>query len=183
MITSMLCWGSWANARRLTTGYAFSLFYWDYVLGIAVAALCWGLTFGSLNGGTNAFLQNPASGVILTIVSGLLMGTFYPFVARSTLGEHSLGPYAVAFVFALGVMICSLSVNTWLMGTPLLVRSQHPSRSIVRLEQVGISGGSWHIWGEWAVRSGVPERPSDSLLLAQIWLARLSPMRSARVPP
>lgn len=39
MITSMLCWGSWANTRKLTQGYPFSLFYWDYVIGIVAGSL------------------------------------------------------------------------------------------------------------------------------------------------
>ena len=47
MIGSMLCWGSWANTMKLTPGWAFQLFYWDYVIGIIAASLLWGLTLGS----------------------------------------------------------------------------------------------------------------------------------------
>ena len=36
MITSMLCWGSWANTVKLCPGYRFQLFYWDYVIGLVV---------------------------------------------------------------------------------------------------------------------------------------------------
>ncbi len=42
MIISMLCWGSWANTMKLTAGYAFQLFYWDYVIGIVLGSLVWG---------------------------------------------------------------------------------------------------------------------------------------------
>ena len=34
MVTSMICWGSWANTYKLTKGYRFELFYWDYAIGI-----------------------------------------------------------------------------------------------------------------------------------------------------
>src|SRR5580704_17048627 len=51
MIGSMLCWGSWANTMKLTPGWAFQLFYWDYVIGIVAAALLWGFTLGSVGGG------------------------------------------------------------------------------------------------------------------------------------
>lgn len=51
MFTSMLCWGSWANTTKLTPGWAFQLFYWDYIIGIVAASLLWGLTLGSANGG------------------------------------------------------------------------------------------------------------------------------------
>ena len=40
MIGSMLCWGSWANTMKLTPGWAFQLFYWDYVIGIIWQASC-----------------------------------------------------------------------------------------------------------------------------------------------
>jgi glucose uptake protein len=41
MIGSMLCWGSWANTMKLTPGWPFQLFYWDYVIGIVAASLLW----------------------------------------------------------------------------------------------------------------------------------------------
>ena len=34
MIASTICWGSWANTFKLTKGYRFELFYWDYAVGI-----------------------------------------------------------------------------------------------------------------------------------------------------
>jgi hypothetical protein len=43
MIISMLCWGSWANAVKLTPGYRSQLFYWDYVIGLILGAFAWGL--------------------------------------------------------------------------------------------------------------------------------------------
>ena len=48
MILSMLCWGSWANTMKLTPGYAFQLYYWDYVIGIVLGSLGWGFTPGEL---------------------------------------------------------------------------------------------------------------------------------------
>ena len=41
MIGSMLCWGSWANTMKLTPGWPFQLFYWDYILGMIAASLLW----------------------------------------------------------------------------------------------------------------------------------------------
>ncbi len=34
MITSAICWGSWANTFKGVKNYRFELFYWDYALGI-----------------------------------------------------------------------------------------------------------------------------------------------------
>src|SRR5271154_7150687 len=47
MIVSMLCWGSWANTLKLTPGYRFQLFYWDYAIGVAMGALVLGLSAGT----------------------------------------------------------------------------------------------------------------------------------------
>ncbi len=58
-------------------------------------------------------------GVVLCLVSGLLMGSFYPFVARAMAGRGAPGPYATALYFAVGVGLCSLVVNTILMRRPL----------------------------------------------------------------
>ena len=58
IIISMLCWGSWANTMKLTPGYAFQLFYWDYVIGIVLGSIGWGLTLGNWGGGDLSFLNN-----------------------------------------------------------------------------------------------------------------------------
>lgn len=234
MLVSMLCWGSWANTRKLTAGYSFSLFYWDYVVGILVGSLLWGFTLGSLYGGSSSFVANlhdvdwthvlyaiaggvifnianlllvaaidvagmavafpvgiglalivgvvlnyivhPAGnpllifggvalvavailldamaykrrehsgtastrGVVLSIVSGVLMGTFYPFATKSTLGSHALGPYAVSFIFAIGVGLCSLPLNAFLMKHSLT------GETATTFSQYRAARGSWHFWG------------------------------------
>jgi glucose uptake protein len=58
-------------------------------------------------------------GIVLALISGVLMGLFYPLVVRAQAGAHGLGPYAVAVVFAIGVALCSLPVNAILMRHPL----------------------------------------------------------------
>ncbi|MEJ2010303.1 MAG: hypothetical protein P8Z30_19470 [Acidobacteriota bacterium] len=39
------------------------------------------------------------------------MGVFYLFVAKAIKGENHLGPYAVAFVFAVGELVCTIPLN------------------------------------------------------------------------
>lgn len=58
-------------------------------------------------------------GLILALACGLLMGSFYPLVTRAGTGPAGLGSYAVAFVFALGVLLCALPVNAALMARPI----------------------------------------------------------------
>lgn len=60
-----------------------------------------------------------ARGLQLSVLSGILMGLFYPFVAQAIRGTGALGPYSVNFVFTLGVLACALVMNAWLMRRPL----------------------------------------------------------------
>ena len=47
-VITMLCWGSWANTRKLARkDWRFELFYWDYTLGVLLLTLVLGLTLGS----------------------------------------------------------------------------------------------------------------------------------------
>ena len=235
MFTSMFCWGSWANTMKLTPGWAFPLFYWDYVLGIILGSLLWGITLGShgaaglpfssdivqadathiifaLLGGAvfnvaNLLLVaaidiaglavafpvgiglalvvgvllnfaispqgNPlllfggvllvliaivldalayrrrestgsklsARGIQLSLASGVLMGVFYPLVAKAIRGQHSLGPYGVAFFFAIGTALCSVPVNYLLMRKPLT------GGTPVSMSDYFKGKGAWHWWG------------------------------------
>jgi glucose uptake protein len=58
MLLSMACWGSWANTMKLTPGWRFQHFYWDYALGLLVMSLVFGLTLGSTDTGPLSFAQN-----------------------------------------------------------------------------------------------------------------------------
>ena len=80
-------------------------------------------------------------GVILSLVSGVLMGTFYPFVARAMTGKGAAGPYATSFYFVVGVGICSLAANTILMRNPLDGREPVSFGAYFRARPV------WHLWG------------------------------------
>ena len=60
-----------------------------------------------------------ARGIQLSLACGVLMGVFYPLVAKAITGDHSLGPYTVAFFFALGTAVCAVPVNYFLMRRPL----------------------------------------------------------------
>jgi len=230
IILSMVCWGSWANAFKLTPKWRFELFYYDYSLGVLIAAIVAAYTFGSL-GNELTFSDNlliamkrnmayavaagavfnlanillvaaisvaglavafpvgiglalvvgviwnyalnpqgnpmllfggvilvvgaivvdamaysrhagaPApstvkgktkaaragsskslKGILLSLVSGVLMGSFYPLVEMGKgLGpdQAGLGPYAVAFLFAIGVFLSTFIFNLYFLNLPV----------------------------------------------------------------
>ena len=65
-------------------------------------------------------------GIVLSLVAGLLMGSFYPLVAHAMSAPESgagagsgPGPYAVALFFAIGVLLSTIPANWLLMKKPL----------------------------------------------------------------
>jgi glucose uptake protein len=83
-------------------------------------------------------------GIVLSLVSGVLMGCFYPFVARAMAGTElrpAPGPYAVGYFFALGVLISTVPANLLLMWKPLDGKP--------RVDRKGYTDApvSWHLAG------------------------------------
>jgi glucose uptake protein len=80
-------------------------------------------------------------GVVLSLVSGVLMGSFYPLVARSMTGAGAPGPYAASLWFVVGVGLSSLVANTLLMRRPL------DGREPVSFRAYFTARPAWHLWG------------------------------------
>lgn len=80
-------------------------------------------------------------GVLISLIAGLLMGCFYPFVSKAMSGEDAPGPYATSFFFALGVAACSLVANTILMRRPL------DGNAPVAMSAYASAPPRWHTWG------------------------------------
>ena len=90
-------------------------------------------------------------GIVLSLVAGLLMGSFYPLVARAMQGERGNpgpGPYAIALFFAFGVLVSTFPANWLLMWKPLdgkpRVRGADYWIALWRWHFAGILGGM--IW-------------------------------------
>ena len=226
IILTMLCWGSWANTFKLAGKWRFELFYYDYSLGVLIAAAVFALTFGNfghlgltfaddlMHAGSRQILFGAVGGVVfnlanmllvaaislaglavafpvgiglalvigviwnytlkpqgnpvllftgaaivvgaiivdafayralesakaaradqqgvrqaarkvtgkgiaLSLVSGVLMGSFFPLVEMGKAGERGLGPYAIGFVFTVGVFLSTFIFNLFFMNLPV----------------------------------------------------------------
>jgi glucose uptake protein len=92
----------------------------------------------------------PASrGIFVSVLSGILMGAFAPFVTRSMTHGNALSPYSVAALFSLGALGCCAFANTYLMRRPVhgapVSFSDYP-RAGARNHALGILGGAaWAI--------------------------------------
>jgi glucose uptake protein len=230
LFASMVCWGSWANTVKLTPGWRFQSFYWDYVIGVLLGSFLWGLGLGGgvqflqrlgmasgasilwailagvvfnaanqllvaaidLAGLAVAFpvgiglalvvgvslnyLLAPAAnpvllflgvalvaiaivvdaiayrkrererpaisrlGIIITLISGLMMGGFYPLLTRAMQGERALDAYTVVPFFAVGLALCAIPVNLWMMRRPMVGEP-------VAFSNYLNAKMSWHLWG------------------------------------
>jgi glucose uptake protein len=275
IILSMICWGSWANAFKLAGKWRFELFYYDYSLGVLLAAIAAAYTFGSMGnelsfsdnlliamkrnmayavaGGVifnlanmllvaaisvaglsvafpigiglalvvgviwNYFLNpqgNPIlltvgvvlvvsailvdamayarharrspstaspvgktkapagsgrsfKGILLSLVSGVLMGSFYPLVEMGKgagVDNAGLGPYAVAFMFSMGVFFSTFVFNLYFLnlpvqGEPLSMFSYF--QGTLKQHALGIIGGI--IWCTGAIANFVASSAPKSV--------------------
>jgi glucose uptake protein len=64
-------------------------------------------------------LQVSLKGIVLSLVSGVLMGSFYPLVEQGKRGDAGLGPYAIGFVFVTGVFLSTFVFNLFFMNLPV----------------------------------------------------------------
>src|SRR5277367_6293373 len=127
MITTMLCWGSWANTLKLTPGYRFQLFYWDYIIGLFVGALAWGLTLGSM--GTSgslglSFFADIAHAGQSNILWAILGGVIFNIANLLLVAAIDIAGLAVAFPVGIGIALVVGAVSSYLLapkGNPLML--------------------------------------------------------------
>ena len=89
----------------------------------------------------SADVQVTTKGIVLSLLAGVGIGVFYPFIAKAIKGEGHLGPYTVMFVFALGILISNLPVNYALMRRPIT------GAPPVSLREYFAARGGLHAWG------------------------------------
>ena len=90
-------------------------------------------------------------GIIISVLSGILMGFFYRFVAASMTTNFStpdaglLTPYSAMFIFALGIFISNFIFNTWFMYKPIAGKpvqyGDYIKLGTPKLHLIGILGG------------------------------------------
>ena len=105
MITSMICWGSWGNTQKLAAGYSFQLFYWDYVIGVILGSVLWGITIGSLRGGDTAFLSNLRQAGSSNVGFALLGGAVFNVANLLLVAAIDVAGMAVAFPVGIGLAL------------------------------------------------------------------------------
>ncbi|MGA7566569.1 MAG: AcrB/AcrD/AcrF family protein [Terriglobales bacterium] len=105
MITSAICWGSWANTFKGVKNYRFELFYWDYALGIFLIALILALTMGSTGDDSSSFLNNVHSADTNNIVSTMIGGAIFNLANLLLVAAIDMAGLAIAFPVSIGIAL------------------------------------------------------------------------------
>lgn len=102
---------------------------------------------------TNSAEKVSQKGLILSVVSGCLMGLFYKYVAASMVSDFNLPesgkltPYTALVFFAIGIVVSSFIFNTLQMKRPFIgapVSFSDYFKGITKDHLIGILGGA--IW-------------------------------------
>jgi glucose uptake protein len=120
---------------------------------VTAAIIVNAVAYGKHSGGTGK--KGVGKWISVSVIAGVLMSTFYPFIAAGMDLENfvspvagKMTPYTASVVFAAGIVLSNLIFNTVLMrrpldGAPSSYREYFTGG--IRLHSVGILGGC--IWG------------------------------------
>ncbi len=128
--------------------------------------------------------KDPASekgstkGIMISILSGAIMGFFFGFVAKtlpadfSYVPEGSLTPYTAVFIFSIGLFLSNFLFNSWFMYKPVsgekVSYKQYFKEGNFKLHLIGILGGViWNIGMSFSILASDTAGPAISYGLGQ----------------
>ncbi len=115
MITSAICWGSWANTYKGVKGYRFELFYWDYAVGIFVISVVLALTMGSIGHDSSSFLNNVRAADSSNILNALIGGALFNLANLLLVAAIDMAGLAVAFPISIGIALVVGTVLSYVL--------------------------------------------------------------------
>lgn len=114
-VLTMLCWGSWANTRKLARkDWRFEFFYWDYAMGVLLLTLGLGLTLGSAGSEGRSFLVDLSQASAGSIGSALLGGAIFNLANILLVAAIDIAGMAVAFPIGIGLALIIGAVVNYL---------------------------------------------------------------------
>src|SRR5206468_6635633 len=115
MITSAVCWGSWANTYKGVKNYRFELFYWDYAVGIFLISLVLALTMGSTGNNADSFLNNVRFADTSNIVSTMVGGAIFNLANLLLVAAIDMAGLAIAFPVSIGIALVVGVVSSYIL--------------------------------------------------------------------
>ncbi len=105
MIATAICWGSWANTYKGVKGYHFELFYWDYAVGIFLAALVYAFTMGSRGHDSSSFAFNVHFADASNIGWAMGAGAIFNLANLLLVAGIDMAGLATAFPISIGIAL------------------------------------------------------------------------------
>jgi glucose uptake protein len=115
MITSAICWGSWANTYKGVKNYRFELFYWDYAVGIFLISLVLAFTMGSTSNDAVSFLNNVHSADDSNFLYTLAGGAVFNLANLLLVAAIDMAGLAIAFPVSIGIALVVGVVSSYLL--------------------------------------------------------------------
>jgi glucose uptake protein len=115
------------------------------VLAAVIAVIAIGKAYANLGSSGRTATRKS---IVVCIISGVLMGSFAPFVTRALTRGNTLTPYSIAVFFTLGAFLCCFVVNVYFMKNPLVgqpVDFRDFFRARAADHMLGLLGG--FVWG------------------------------------
>jgi glucose uptake protein len=103
ILTSAVCWGSWANTFKGVKNYRFELFYWDYALGIFLIAVALAFTMGNTLNDASSFLNNIRAADRSNFISTLAGGAVFNLANLLLVAAIDMAGLAIAFPVSIGI--------------------------------------------------------------------------------
>jgi glucose uptake protein len=91
--------------------------------------------------------KSAVKGLVISVLSGLLMGSYFPLTETARIGDLDMGPYPLAFLFACGLFASTLLFNLYFINLPVqgeAISMSAYSRGTKRQHLIGVAGGA--VW-------------------------------------
>jgi glucose uptake protein len=105
MILSLFCWGSWANTYKLAGKWRYELYYFDFALGMVIAAFLYAFTVGNLGFDGFSFMDDLMHAGKRQWLYGFMGGVIFNLGNMILMSAISVAGMAVAFPVGVGVAI------------------------------------------------------------------------------
>ncbi|MGK7397126.1 MAG: GRP family sugar transporter [Candidatus Cyclobacteriaceae bacterium M3_2C_046] len=161
------------NYLAESTGNPFLLFLGVALVTVAIVMNAMAYKKTSSEAGTTS-----KKGILLSIVSGVIMGFFYRFVAASMSLDFmypeagKMTPYTAVFIFSIGIFLSNFIWNTIFMYKPItgnpVTYGDYFKKGNFKLHMVGILGGIiWNIGMSFSLIAAEQAGPAISYGLGQ----------------
>jgi glucose uptake protein len=126
LIACMFCWGSWANTQKLAQSYRFELFYWDYIIGMLLSSVVFGLTLGNTGDLANGlpFAESLSQAAARNLGLAMFSGIIFTAANILLVAAIAVAGMAVAFPIGIGLALIIGTIGNYIVkpaGNPVLL--------------------------------------------------------------